>query len=213
MDVIIHILNTALFVLSLAKDCFHRFNCFVLGRVATASLNCKNLQRLTKTSFAYSIILIPRLFKLTSVSPLTNSCPKQKTVAKAKQKTFSSLTDIHSFHVFFCLSSSPCVSSLSVVLCDCRLKIHDHLQSKLSVGSHVFSSQKNKSCMQSICADVRGYFHPNFHYVLWCLSTLLLLQSTYAAMLFIISTFTRLKISNAFSEEIFHQTPSIMGYI
>ena len=47
------------------------------------------------------------------------------------------------------------------------MKICDHLQYKLTGGSYVFSSQENKSCMQSICADVcaevSGYFHPNFH--------------------------------------------------
>ena len=48
------------------------------------------------------------------------------------------------------------------------VKICDHLRYKLARGSHVFSSQENKSCRRSICADVypdaSGYFHPNFHY-------------------------------------------------
>ena len=48
------------------------------------------------------------------------------------------------------------------------MKICDHLWYKLTGGSHVFSSWENKSWMccicTDICAEVSGYFHPNFHY-------------------------------------------------
>ena len=50
------------------------------------------------------------------------------------------------------------------------MKVREHLRYKLTGGSHDFSSWENKSCIRSICTDicaeVSGYFHPNFQYKL-----------------------------------------------
>ena len=53
--------------------------CIVHGRVATASLNCKNPQSSSQNLLSiFNNSFLLRLFKLTAASPLTNSCPTQK---------------------------------------------------------------------------------------------------------------------------------------
>ena len=46
------------------------------------------------------------------------------------------------------------------------MKIQGHLLYKLAQGSYVFSSQKNKSCTQSICADICAEVSGDFHYIM-----------------------------------------------
>ena len=73
------------------------------------------------------------LFKLTSASLLTNSCPKQKKKCQ--------VTKVRYFYVLLCLPSFACVSSLWFYV-TAGMKICDHLQYKLARGSHVFFSVK-----------------------------------------------------------------------
>ena len=96
------------------------------------------------------------LLKLIAASPLDNSYPQKK-------KSFMT-----TFVVFMFFSAYPHLHArlhFPWFYVAAGVKIRDHLQKKLSQGSHVFlQSNKNISCTRSICAEVSGDFHPNFHY-------------------------------------------------
>ena len=106
--------------------------------------------------------ILPVSLNWTSVSPLLNSCPKQKTVAKAKQRThrrWPTIILLMSFSA--CLHLHVRLHSLWFYVI-ASVKIHDHLLYKLTQGSHVFSNPKNISCMRSICADICAEVSGNF---------------------------------------------------
>ena len=135
-------------------------NLFEPSRVASASLNRKNPQSLANTSFSYSIILVSFLFL--NWLPLLH----KPILVQRKRKKRRRVTMFVVFMFFSaCIHFHVCLHSPWFYVIASG-KIHDHLQYKLTQGSHVFSSQKNKSCMRRICADVRGNFHPNFHYTI-----------------------------------------------
>ena len=112
-----------------------------------------------KPPFVFDNHPLLRLFKVPITSPLINSCSTQK--PKRLRVTM--------FIVFMFFSAHPHLyvrlHSLWVYT-TAHVKICDHLQYKLAQDNHVFSSQKNKSCTWSICADIctgmSGDFPPIF---------------------------------------------------
>ena len=129
----------------------------------------KSLLRLSMTKNLLSVFSssLHPLFKLNYVLPLINSCPKQKTVAKAKQKiTPRWLT----FVLFLSFSACPHLHAClhSVILHDFRHEDTWPFAIKASSGQLCFfSSHRNGSCTRSICVDdcagVNADFLPNFH--------------------------------------------------
>ena len=102
-----------------------------------------------------------------------NSCPKEKTVAKAKQSKKKLIPHWLMFVLFMPFPACPhlhaCLHSPWFYVTT-GVKMRDHLRCKFALGSHIFSSQKYKSCTWSICAEVSGDFHPNFHYRYFCVA-------------------------------------------